>query len=82
MTCRELTEFMMAYEDGELPAHQRAAFERHLAVCPTCVAFLECYRRTTALTRALRDRPDAPLPAQVPEALVSAILEARRHTRA
>jgi len=29
-----------AYHDGELPAEQRIAFEKHLATCPPCLADL------------------------------------------
>ena len=47
LTCRELIEFLMQYVDGELPAAQLRAFERHLEICPSCVAYLAGYRATT-----------------------------------
>ena len=34
---------------------QRVEFERHLSVCPSCVAYLKTYERTIALTRATGD---------------------------
>jgi anti-sigma factor RsiW len=78
MTCRELTDFLGAYLDGELSDEVRRRFEEHLAACPECAAYLETYRGTVKLARdAFRD-PDAPVPADVPEDLVKAILAARR----
>jgi anti-sigma factor RsiW len=61
--------------DDELPTQQRAEFERHLAVCPSCQAYLTTYRRTVALAKASGQdlTPD-----DVPETLVRAIVAARR----
>lgn len=78
MTCRELIDFLMAYLDRELPAETRDEFERHLSVCPSCRAYLDSYRRTTALAReAMCAGGDQPVPASVPRGLVGAILAAR-----
>jgi anti-sigma factor RsiW len=78
LTCRELVDFLMAYDDDELPAPERAAFDAHLAECPDCVAYLASYRATVALgRRAFRDE-DAAAGDHVPEALVEAVLAARR----
>ncbi len=79
MTCRELIEFVMAYLDRELPEGQRAEFERHLAVCPSCVNYLETYKITVEMCRAAcRDDLDKPVPSSVPAGLVEAILRARK----
>jgi anti-sigma factor RsiW len=81
ITCRELINFIMAYLDGELPEPARADFERHLAVCPSCVAYLESYKATIRLGKAaLRPTEDDSLPAGVPDSLVRAILSARAAT--
>jgi len=78
MNCREFTEFLDEYLSGNLPADELAEFENHLAECPTCVAFLDSYQKTIALEKAVFVGPeDAPLPAEVPEELVQAILRAR-----
>lgn len=77
MTCRELIEFLMAYLDGELEADRREAFERHLKVCASCVAYVETYRRATEMCREVMRASDDPVPGSVPEALVAAILAAR-----
>jgi len=78
MTCRELIDFLGAYLDGELSQEVRLRFDEHLAGCPECSAYLETYRATVRFTRgAFRDLY-GPVPADVPEDLVKAILAARR----
>jgi anti-sigma factor RsiW len=74
-TCREVGTFLLAYLSGELPPAEHRGFERHLAVCPSCVAYLRTYRTTLTLSRAAlgvaEPAPDAP-----PE-LVRAVLALR-----
>ena len=76
ITCRELLDFIIDYFEDELPPRQRAEFQRHLDVCPACVAYLDSYRQTAELARALADR-DAELASSAPEPLIAAILAAR-----
>ena len=64
----------MSYRDNELPADERAEFERHLEACPSCVTYLNTYEQTVALTKKCADDP---VPDDVPESLVKAILAAR-----
>ena len=53
---------------------QRSEFERHLAVCPSCVAYLKTYEQTIFIARsAANEQP----PEDVPESLLRAILAAR-----
>jgi anti-sigma factor RsiW len=77
ITCREVLDFVMAYLDGELPSGQKHAFERHLAVCPSCVNYLETYRTTVRLGKSLGHDPNEPATGNVPEGLIKAIREAR-----
>jgi len=78
MTCRELIDFLMQYLDGELPAERRDVFDAHLSICDACRRYLDTYREAIALGRdACAGAPDAPVGADVPEALVQAILAAR-----
>ncbi len=77
MTCREFAEFMADYLSGELPPAQRAGFDRHLAVCPTCVTYLRDYEATIRIGRQVFQATDTPVPDAVPESLVQAILAAR-----
>ncbi len=77
ITCREFVDFMMQYLDAELPADERAEFERHVSDCPPCGIYLEQYRDTVTLGKAVCRDPEGPVPEEVPEDLVSAILAAR-----
>jgi anti-sigma factor RsiW len=76
ITCRQLITFLHAYLDGELSADEAAEFDRHLAVCPSCVAYIATYKATVALARGTSNGEE--LPEAVPEELVRAILAARR----
>jgi anti-sigma factor RsiW len=76
VTCRECAEFLADYVAGELPETARAVFELHLARCRNCVTYLEQYRVTIQLEKAVyQDGSDAP--ARMPEELIRAILAAK-----
>ena len=75
ITCRQLIDFIMSYQENELPAGERAEFERHLAACPPCQAYLDTYDKTVELTK--QAGADDPVPSEVPESLIAAILAAR-----
>ena len=78
MTCREFADFMMDYLSEELSSESRARFDRHLGVCTNCRNYLTSYEETIKLGRKAFEDEEASLPADVPEALVRAILAARR----
>jgi anti-sigma factor RsiW len=78
MTCRDFIDFLMDYLAGDLSADERAIFDAHLAECPPCVAYLNSYRDTIKLGQAVLAPSQAPVPADVPEDLVQAVLAARR----
>ena len=77
MTCREFVDFLMEYLDGTLGASELRVFEGHIDDCPGCVTYLDTYRETVRLGQSICDADDS-LPEDVPEALVEAILAARR----
>jgi len=78
MRCREFVDFLMSYLDGELESEPARVFEEHMQLCPPCMTFLDTYKDTIRLGRfACRDQ-DGPPPEEVPEALIQAILAARR----
>lgn len=74
MTCKEVIEFLMGYLDGELPPEQRRVFEKHLAVCPPCVAYLHTYQATVKAGKECCREEDCE---KIPDDLVKAILAAR-----
>jgi anti-sigma factor RsiW len=78
VTCREFADFMMDYLSDELSPESRGQFEHHLNVCANCRKYLTSYEETVKLGKRAFDDEDAPLPADVPEGLVKAILAARR----
>jgi anti-sigma factor RsiW len=75
ITCQQLIDFIMSYLENELPEAQRNEFDRHMAVCPSCVDYLKTYEKTIVLAKASADDP---VPEEVPESLIQAILEARK----
>lgn len=75
MTCRDLSEFLLEYVSGELPAPMAAEFEVHLKSCDNCIVFIDQYRRAIALGRTVMIEADA---AGVPEDLVQAIVASIR----
>jgi anti-sigma factor RsiW len=81
MNCREFAEFLHEYLSGTLPAVERAQFDRHLANCPTCISYLDSYQKTIQLAKTAFSGPgNAPLPVEVPEELIQAILRTRSRT--
>ena len=51
ITCEELVTFLLDYLSQELDAEERREFERHLAVCPSCAAYVATYEQTVKLGR-------------------------------
>jgi anti-sigma factor RsiW len=80
LTCRDFVEIIMAFLDGELDGDQCVRFESHLVACPDCDRYLDSYKTTVALGKSICDDAglDGPVPADIPEALVQAVLAARR----
>lgn len=74
-TCREVLEFLGDYHAGELDPMRTSAFERHLALCSSCRAYLDSYRRVIGMEK---DAFAEPALLDPPEELVEAILAIRR----
>jgi predicted anti-sigma-YlaC factor YlaD len=77
MNCRETVEFLRHYLDDELPEQVKACFDMHLSVCPSCVDFMNSYRRTIELAKSAGTSEPATNCETIPEELVKAILAAR-----
>ena len=52
LTCEDVIGLLLEYLDMTLTLATLAAFERHLAGCPPCVAYLRTYRRTREIAAA------------------------------
>ena len=78
LTCREVADFLAGYLAGALGAQARSLFDRHLAECPDCVAYVRSYAKTMRLTNEAYG--DDVVSAEVPERLVRVILAALDRT--
>jgi anti-sigma factor RsiW len=72
--CQTIVELVTDYLEGALPGDERARFERHLAHCAGCGAYLEQMRLTIRITGTLR-------PDDVPPAVLDQLLRAFRAWR-
>ena len=79
LTCEEFEDFISDYFEGNLPAVQRRVFNLHLKVCRECRDYLSAYQRSIEIGKAVFEEANAPIPGDVPEDLVKAILDARDH---
>lgn len=77
ITCREFEEFVLSYLDGELPAKKAKIFEWHLRICRECREYLEAYKRTIEIGKAVLGAADDSVPEEVPEDLIRAVLQSR-----
>ncbi len=71
ITCRELITFLGDYLAGELPAEKVHEFERHLAVCASCRAYIATYEEAIRMARAGAEHEEIP---EAPEELIEAVL--------
>jgi predicted anti-sigma-YlaC factor YlaD len=78
LTCAEFEAFVLDYLDGTLAKRQRLIFRMHLKVCRDCRSYLAAYERSVALGKAVFQDPESPVPGEVPEDLVKAIMAAKR----
>jgi anti-sigma factor RsiW len=78
LTCEEVITFLLDYLAHELEPDEERAFERHLALCASCGAYLETYLDAVQLGReAMRREEPLAAPARLGDELVRAILAAR-----
>jgi len=79
ITCKEFEDFVQDHLDNSLSDQQRIVFDCHMQMCRECRDYLAAYKRTVELGHAvLSSSDDAPVPDDVPDDLVTAILNARK----
>jgi len=66
-TCKQMTDLIFKYANDTLAPRLKRDFHRHLAICPDCIAFLNTYKKTITLTRAVRTEE---MPAKVRDNLL------------
>ncbi|MGE3181630.1 MAG: anti-sigma factor [Phycisphaerae bacterium] len=80
-SCRQqIEQFLCDYVCGELPVPQRAEFEKHMADCKCCAAYLESYKKTIECERKSCCHKKNPELAEIPDDMVKAIIAARKST--
>lgn len=55
-TCKQITQLVYDYLNDKLAAKVRKDFERHLDICPDCVAFMRTYKKTVGTAAGLDAR--------------------------
>jgi anti-sigma factor RsiW len=75
ISCRELVELVTDYLEGALPRRDRKRFERHIAACDNCTAYLEQIRLTIAATGRLTEEDLEP---EAREVLLAAFRDWKR----
>lgn len=81
ISCKELIDFLWAYVSEELSAEERHEFDRHLQVCPSCVAYLDSYKKTIEMEKTMVSELGDQGCEDVPEDLVQAVLKARKRNK-
>lgn len=78
MTCQQITQFLLDYLEGELPQDVRVSFEAHVEACVDCRNYIDGYRKTVSLSKSAMQEP---IPENIPEPLVRAIVAAAASRR-
>jgi len=80
VSCEHCVDFLLDYVDGKLLADEQFRFESHIAYCGECETYVDNYQQTAQLARETgQDLREAKAQAgEIPQALVDAILKARK----
>ena len=78
ITCCEFETFVQQYLDDDLPDRQRTIFEWHMRLCRECREYLAAYQRSIEIGQTVFSDPENALPDDVPDDLVTAVLDATR----
>lgn len=54
MMCDDIADLILDYLTEELDPDTTSEFEKHMRICPDCVAFLNTYKQTVQMARSLR----------------------------
>ncbi len=79
ITCVEFEGFINSYLEESLPVKQKKLFEWHLRICRECREYMAAYKRTIELSQATLGGANDPVPQDVPEDLIRAILDATKN---
>jgi hypothetical protein len=76
LSCREVSQVLQAYLEGELSPAECRSIKVHLALCSECRAFLSTYRETLSLLGHL---PSAPMSREFSQGLENLLLHRLTH---
>lgn len=68
-SCQDVVELVTSYLDNAMPTTERLEFERHVAICPPCRAYVSQIRKVVKSAGALHEDE---LPEHVRASLVAA----------
>ncbi len=54
--CKKVTSLIQDYITGELEPDIASELEKHLSICPDCVAFLNTYKKTIGLVNSFYNK--------------------------
>lgn len=74
-TCRQVTDLVLDYLSDRLSPGLKREFEKHLSICPDCVSFLNTYKKTVAVSKAVKPTD---MPARVRDSIVSFLRQRAR----
>jgi anti-sigma factor RsiW len=52
VSCQKATAVLTDYVNGRLDPSLEEAFDRHVSICPDCVAFLNTYKKAVQLAKS------------------------------
>ena len=76
ITCEELADLIYAFVEGELADDHHGSFRVHIDGCPNCYLYVESYRHTVRMTKAL------PRGGPLPEAFAGRLAALLKETQA
>jgi anti-sigma factor RsiW len=56
MLCKDTVDNIMGYIEAELDYETLVALEKHLDMCPECIAFVRTYEKMLRITGKLREK--------------------------
>ena len=79
LNCREFEDFIDDYIDSNLPASVSRKVYLHLLACGDCRSYISAYKRSIEMGKAICDKLDSEVPEDVPEELITFVLENIKH---
>ncbi len=76
--CDNLEKFIIDFLDDDLPTKTKLSFLQHIEECEHCDAYLQAYRKTIDISKAVFAEGESAYKNKMPEELMDAILAANQ----